>query len=112
MRCREIITDRLAADVVLLQETWRIQNESIQLNNYTVYCNNRRCINRNSPKGSGGVAIAVHNILFNEYYVDILEDRFDGILIVKLAHKHTDYTCAIVCAYLPPDNSVYGEDPF
>ena len=25
--------------------------------------------------------------------------------------KHTEYTCALVNVYLPPENSVYGDDP-
>ena len=94
-----------------LQETWNLKNDTILLDGYTVYCNNRTCINKKSPKGSGGVAIAVKDKMFEEYIVDMLECEVDGVLIMRLTNKHTDYTCALVNVYLPPENSVYGDDP-
>ena len=86
MQCREAIIEGLLADVVFLQETWNLKEDTIGLRDYKVFCNNRNCINKKSTKGSGGVAIALKGKLFEDYSVAMLDCEEDCVLTMKLTN--------------------------
>ena len=107
-----MLLEGLAADVVFLQETWNKPDDTFSINNYKMYFNNRKCINRKSPKGSGGVAIALKDTLFEDYSVEIQEENEEGMLALTLTNKWSNFKCALFCVYLAPENSVYGDNTY
>jgi hypothetical protein len=44
------------------------------------------------------------------FHLSVVDKTFDGIIALKLVDKETEYECIIICAYLPPENSVWGRD--
>ena len=96
-------------DIVVLCETHCINEQTINIDNYTVYQHDR------NPKDggrldSGGVAIALKNKLFFSHKILGIYKTYDGIIGIKMKNIHTDYTIGIMGNYLSPDNYHYGRD--
>ena len=89
-----------------------MDNQQIVIDNYTVYQQNRRLLNANSRRGSGGIIIAVNNsILSNHNVVGVFKNENDGLLGLKVKNVETGFKIGIVANYLSPDNYHYGQDP-
>ena len=98
--------------MISINETWlKSDDDSIDIDGYTWIGNRRRFINKRANKGSGGVGILVSSNVYHNFFVDVTDKNHEGILAINLRNKHTDYTIALIAAYLPPDNSIYGRDP-
>ncbi len=53
----------------------------------------------------------VRNKIMNKYHVTRADHDFDGIIALKLQNKQTKFNVLLIGAYLPPETSVYGDDP-
>ena len=97
-------------DIVILCETHCINNQSIKIEDYTVYQHDRQP-QGGGRHGSGGVAIAIKNCLLFSHEILGMFKNYDGIIGIKLKNRDTDYTIGIMGNYLSPDNYHYGRDP-
>ena len=62
-------------------------------------------------RGSGGIAIAINNSLFETHKLVSVIKGADGQISVKLQNNSNDFTIGILGLYLPPENYIYGKDP-
>ena len=89
-----------------------MDNQTIKIDNFTVFQQNRTLNNPNLKKGSGGIAIAINNDIMKYHsIVSIHKNDTDGILGLKLVNNLTKFTLGIMGNYLAPDNYHYGRDP-
>ena len=92
-----------------LCETFLTENKVIDVEGYVWFGHNRRDIDKNATRGSGGVGILIKNEICNHYYVDQLNSSLDGILWLKLRNKHTEFDEVMICTcYCPPPSSSRG----
>ena len=102
----------LCVDFLVIPETHCMDNQIIEIENFTVVQLNRPLNNANLRRGSGGLAIAINNnILMSHSIVSIYKNGTDGLLGIKLTNNITKYTLGIMGNYLAPDNYHYGRDP-
>ena len=97
-------------DILVLPEIHCLPNESFQINNYTIFQNNRPPGPR-ATHGSGGVAIALHNSLLNSHSIISIVKGVDGQLAIQLENNFNNFKIGILALYLSPDNYHYGRDP-
>ena len=104
--------DSLRGDIICINETHLSNNIENQpfLENYTWYGHCRSVTHIRANRTQGGVGIFVHNSLFENYHVSILDKSYDGILGLLFKNKSTNYMFSIYACYLPPENSPYGRD--
>ena len=95
--------------IVILCETHCLNDQTIEIENYTVYQHNRQPQGE-VRRGSGGVAIALKNSLLFSHEVLGIYKNYDGIMGIKLRNIYTDYTVGVMGNYLSPDNYRYGRD--
>ena len=48
--------------------------------------------------------------LFNDYKIDIVDKTFEGILVMKIIDKISEYSILLIGTYLPPEQSKWGRD--
>ena len=98
--------------VILLTETHCFDNQVISIDNYLVFQQNRKVINANARRGSGGVAIAISELIMREHIIlGVYKGNVDGLLGIKLQNKQNSFKLGIIANYLPPDSFHYGQDP-
>ena len=98
-------------DVILLNETWFKSNEdTVDIMGYRWIGNNRKCINRRSKSGSGGVGILVSDQLYKRFHIEKVDDSYEGILAVSFTDICTDYSFVLFTLYLPREDSFHGRD--
>ena len=56
----------------------------------------------------GGVSVLISNNFAYTYRIVVEECQVEGLLIVKLKHKITGHNITVICAYIPPVNSVWN----
>ena len=100
----------LCVDILVLPEIHCLPEESVIIDNFTTFQNNRLPISR-ANRGSGGIAIALHNKLLDTHDVISVIKGVDGQLALILKNSLTDFTVGILALYLPPDSYHYGKDP-
>ena len=93
-----------------MPETHCFQNEVINLDLFTIYQNNRK-VNPKNKRGSGGIAIAIHNSVLETHVVIGVFKGIDGQLGLKLKNTLNDFLLGVVGLYLSPDSYIYGQDP-
>ena len=98
-------------DFLILPETHCMNDESIMLENYIVYNNNRRPIGNNNTRGSGGIAIAVNKNILKDHIVINVTKGIDGQISLKCKNIYNEFTVGILGLYLPPETYIYGKDP-
>ena len=102
----------LNVDILVFPETHCMNNQLIEIDNYTVFQLNRPLHNPNLRRGSGGLAIAINNVVMQHHsVVSIYKNGTDGLLGIKLVNNLTQLTLGIMGNYLAPDNYHYGRDP-
>ena len=89
-------------DILILPEHHCLPNELFELDNYKVFQNNRPILAGGSRRGSGGIAIAINNSVFEthtlvsvikgidgqiHYGADVCVGRLGGPIFTK-RHKH------------------------
>ena len=110
MDFKKNIINFVHADFLVLPETHCFPNQKIEIENYTLFQNNRKLVS-NCVRGSGGIAIAVRNDILNDHVViAVYDDKVDGQIGIKLKNCKNDLMVGIVGLYLSPDNYVYGRD--
>ena len=77
---------------------------------YTWFGHCRFGKHKKAPKTFGGVGIFIRNDILMEYLISIVDQSFDGILILKCKHKFSEFVFIICEAYLAPENSPWGRD--
>ena len=102
----------MCADIVVVPETHCMDNQIIEIDNYTVFQKNRPATNANLRRGSGGLAIAINNSILQDHsVVSLIKNNTDGLLGLKLVNNETQFKLGILGNYLSPDNYHYGQDP-
>ena len=71
------------SDFWILPETHCMQNDVVDLENFTVYQYNR-IVSTKNRRGSGGIAIAVHNSVLETHILIGIFKGIDGQLGLKL----------------------------
>ena len=98
------------ADFLVLPETHCLPDQKIEIENYTLFQNNRKVLT-NCVRGSGGIAIAVKNDILNDHIIiAAINDKVDGQIGLKLKNVKNYLVVGIVSLYLSPGNYVYGRD--
>ena len=77
--------------------------KSIQFNRVSVHCK--------GTKGSGGVCFLIKDKIFKDFRVHRVDHELEGIIALKLQNRFTNFTILLIGTYLPPESSVYGDDP-
>ena len=99
------------ASFIILTETHCFDHQTISIDNYVVFQQNRKLINANARRGSGGVAIAVNkDIMKSHCLLGTFRSNTDGLLGIKMLSKENDFKLGLVANYLPPDSYHYGQD--
>ena len=97
-------------DIVCLTETHLNGGDSINMKGYIWFGNNCNHINKYAPKPSGGVGIFVKDKLLSYFSINIIDRQTDGLLVIELKHKITEFICVIFVCYLSPENSQWDRD--
>ena len=100
----------LNPDIILLQETKLTGDKQIDVPGFLWFGNNRSFIKNRAKCGSGGVGILLNSNVTIDYHVEIFNRSFDGIIILQLIHKKSEYQVAIGSVYLPPEAGEYGKN--
>ena len=95
------ILEFLNADFLILPEIHCVNpQQKIEIENYTVFQNNRNNAN-NRNKGSGGIAIAIKNTILEQHtIISVFNGDYDGQLGIKLKNRLTDFVIGLVGLYL------------
>ena len=101
METKKRILEGLAAGVVILSETWERKQQPIELDNYCWFDNKRAFMNKNQPRGSGGVGFFIHNKLCETYHVKVISKDCDGIIALSLTNKISEYAILFIGVYIP-----------
>ena len=96
--------------ICTLVETHLRDDESVNVYGYKTFSHNRIIRNRKAKRNFGGLCILVKESLSIRYNINIYDKSFDGILVLKLQDKVSNYSFAIIAGYLPPEGSPYGRD--
>ncbi|VDI73300.1 Hypothetical predicted protein [Mytilus galloprovincialis] len=88
-----------------ITETFLRKNEKLNIPGFTFFGNNRKTINRNANRGSGGVGVLVKDEIYNSYTFETLDSEVDGILWIKMRSKTDFLSLCIAICYLPPAES-------
>ena len=107
---KQTVVGNVYSDFWILPETHCQENDLIEIDNFTIYQNNR-IINVNNRRGSGGIAIAIHNTVLETHEVVAIFKGIDGQLALKLKNNLNNFLLGIVALYLSPDSYLYGQDP-
>ena len=96
-------------DIISLNETHLKGQDSIDLEGY-VWFGNNRVKHVKAPKGSGGVGFCVRSELLKMYKIEVLDREMHGILGLQFKHLQSDYCFVVFTCYLPPEMSPWGRD--
>ena len=107
---KENVIYRLEAGVLLLVETWAKSQREVDIDGYTCFNKCRMHINKDACRNSGGVSILIRNDLLSIYDVKPEFCAHEEIIIVNLIDKISEFKIRLYGVYLPPENSVYGQN--
>ena len=107
---RERLLKSCDPDIALITETKLIKDNTLMMDGYVWYGNNRQCRSKKMTCGSGGVGIFVKCELLQEYDVYVVDIQFDGVLIITLTDKFSGLKLTTGVCYLPPERSKYGRN--
>ena len=107
---KETVIANFYSDFWVLPETHCMRDDILDLKCYEIYQLNRET-SRNNRRGSGGIAIAIHNTVLESHSVIGVFKGIDGQLGLKLKNTLNDFLLGIVGYYLSPDSYKYGQDP-
>ena len=107
---KQTVLTSMYSDFWILPETHCLEKDKINLESYTIYQYNRIVPSKNR-RGSGGIAIAVHNSVFETHILVGVFKGIDGQLGLKLKNVLNDFLIGVIGFYLSPDSYIYGQDP-
>ena len=102
---RSLCVHELKLHIIGIAETHLTDNNSLYLEGYQWFGNNRKNIHVRAKTGSGGVGFFIKADLLNYFNVSILDDTSEGVLWLKLDHKFENVSLIPCVCYLPPENS-------
>ncbi len=111
LSAKEQILYGLQADAALLSETWSTEEEGINLDGFTAYYEKRSTAHVRARRGTGGLAFVVKNEILSRYTVKQLFIDREEVIVLQLTHRLTGFTLTLLGIYLPPETSVYSQDP-
>ena len=86
-------------------------SDKVKMSGYTWFGQNRTSLHFRAKKGSGGVGFLVRNILFNQFYINVCEDSYEGILWLELKDKQNSQILRACVCYLVPEFSTRNINP-
>ena len=92
-------------DIIGIAETHLTGKNTLQLDGYKWFGNNRKNLHVRTKTGSGGVGFFIKVELLNCFDVSVMDDTCEGTLWLKLKHKFENVTLMPCVCYLPPENS-------
>ena len=95
----------LNLDIIGIAESHLKGDDSIELDGYQWFGNNRKALHFRARTGSGGVGFFIHNDIASCFNIKILDNSFEGILWLEMRHKFDDIVLLPCVCYLPPENS-------
>ena len=107
---KQTVVAKLYSDFWIIPEIHCLQNQSIEFESFTIYQYNR-IVNAKNRRGSGGIAIAIHNSVLETHIVVGVFKGNDGQLGLKLKNNLNDFLLGIIGLLLSPDSYFYGQDP-
>ena len=102
---RKECLDSLNLDIIGVAESHLLGQNSLEIDGYKWFGNNRKSVHTKARKGSGGVGIFVKSELFEHFRIEKLNDNTEGILWINLRPIHTGEQLKFCVCYLPPANS-------
>ena len=105
---RAAIIHAMNLDIISINETHLVGEDTINLKGYAWFGNNRAKHTR-APKGSGGVGFCVNHKLIKSYKVNVIY-KHDGILGLQFSHVLSGYIFVVFTCYIPPEKSTWGRD--
>ena len=99
MLFKQIVVGNLYHDIYIFCETHSINEECIQFDNYLIYSNNR-VSPPNVLKGSGGVALALHNSVVSSHTILSVIKGEDGQIALKMKCNTTELLIGILGLYI------------
>ena len=71
---------------------------------------NRRKQLKSTRCGTEGVGMFISRDLLTEWLFEFIDKLIDGILLVLMTNKKTDFTIMLASCYLPPEQSNWRSD--
>lgn len=105
-KLREKILLSQNPDVICLSETHLKKDNTVDIEGYKSFCQNRQ----GSTRGSGGVAILVKEELTETHRIKFQQFDVEGVLRAEITDKISDYTVVVYQIYLPPQGTKYGRE--
>ena len=78
-KLRTNIIKTLDLDIICLCETFLRDEHSLNIEGYSWYGNNRKCISKRAIRGSGGVGVLIKQSVLNQYDIATVTDKYEGI---------------------------------
>ena len=107
---RKKVLQNIDPHFICLTETHLKGEETISMNGYTWFSNNRTVLHTRAKTGSGGCGIFVKDSIFADFTCEIVDKSKEGILCLKLVNKFSSFSFILYCCYLPPESSPRGRD--
>ncbi|CAG2201678.1 unnamed protein product [Mytilus edulis] len=105
-RMEETCPCPICLHIIGLAETHLVGENTINIDGYKWYGNNRKLIHVRARAGSGGVGLLVKNDIHSQFNVVKVDATTDGILWVQFSEINNQDNCFFVCVvYLPPEHS-------
>ena len=108
----EKIIEYSNADIFCINESHLTPKTSLEgeVFGYQWIGHNRPHSHVNAKRCHGGVGMFVKKCIMHNFYTNIVDKEYDGILAVKFVNKITEYTFIVISCYLPPEYSKWGRD--
>ena len=109
---RKKIIEYSNADIFCINESHLTPKTSLEgeVFGYQWIGHNRPHSHVNAKRCHGGVGMFVKKCIMHNFYTNIVDKEYDGILAVKFVNKITEYTFIVISCYLPPEYSKWGRD--
>lgn len=105
------IINSLDLDIIGLAETHLTRDNKVEVSGYTWFGHNRSSLHFRARKGSGGVGFLIRNNVFNDFYIKICDDSYEGLLWLELTNKSSSEILRTCVCYLVPEFSTRNVNP-
>ena len=102
---RNTCISHLILEIICIAESHLMKDETLSVEEYQWFGQNRDSLHVNARKGSGGVGFLIRNDRLNHFNVCELNSAFEGILCLSLKSKTDSANFNICVCYLPPLHS-------
>ena len=98
------VLNELNLDIIGICESFLKNNETLSLNGYSWYGNNRNNLHKNARRGSGGVGAFVKNSILEQYSCTI-DISMEDVILLKFEHRVSGHKLTLCICCLPPERS-------